>query len=185
MSVAVRSTCRLEIRPARTAADVDAVLRGRHHVYSEETDYFQPTHDGRIYDRFDTYPDTTTHLLADLDGCVVGGVRYCLDDPSIGLPVDDLFDFSPFLRRGDRAVCGGMMFVARAAAGHGIATDLIRGGEVRAAEWAASVVVGTVNPTIERLFARLGYQPVADANRHANGLPFVPVVKRLDRRGAR
>ncbi len=96
---------------------MDAVLRGRHHVYSEETDYFQPTHDGRIYDRFDTYPDTTTHLLAEVDGCVVGGVRYCLHDPLIGLPVDEFFDFSPHVRPGDRAVCGGMMFVARAAAG--------------------------------------------------------------------
>jgi GNAT superfamily N-acetyltransferase len=154
-------------------------------VYSEESDYFEPTHDGRIYDRFDTYPDTTVHLLADVDGCIVGGVRYCLHDPLIGLPVDEFFDFSPHLRPGDRAACGGMMFVARAAAGHGIATELIRRGETCAADWAASVVLGTVNPRIERLFGRLGYQPVANPNRDANGLPFVPVVKRLHRPGAR
>lgn len=183
MTVISTPSGRLTIRQARTAADMDAVLRGRHRAYSEESQYFPPTPDGRICDRFDTYPDNTVHLLAELDGCIVGGVRYCLHDPAVGLPVDEFFDFGPHVRPDDRLVCGGMMFVARAAARNGIATELIRSGEVWAARSAASVVLGTVNPTIECLFARLGYQPVGSSDRHANGLPFVPVAKRLDRGG--
>ena len=68
---------------------------GRHRVYTEEFDYLQGTSDGRIYDRFDVYRDTTVHLVAEVDGCIVGGVRYCLHDPQVGLPVDEFFDFSP------------------------------------------------------------------------------------------
>jgi N-acyl-L-homoserine lactone synthetase len=174
---------RLSIRPARTAADVDAVLRGRHRVYCEETRYFSPTADGRVVDRFDAYPNTTVHVLAEIDDCVVGGVRYCLQDPRVGLPVDEYFDFGPHVRPDDRLVCGGMMFVTRDVSGIGIATELIRSGESFASERAASVVVGTVNPTIERLFGRLGYEPVDVADRHTTGLPFVPVVKRLEKVG--
>jgi N-acyl-L-homoserine lactone synthetase len=173
------------IRAARTAADVDAVLRGRHRAYCEETSYFRRTSDGRIFDRFDAYPDTTVHLLAEVDGEVVGGVRYCLHDRRVGLPVDELFDFSPHLRPNDRPVCGGMMFVTHSAARNGIGTELIRIGEEYAVTWAASVVVGTVNPAIERLFGLLGYQPVGAPDRHGDGLPFVPVVKRLDEVGVR
>ena len=171
---------RVTIRPARTAADVDAVLRGRHRVYSEESAHFRSTPDGRIFDRFDVYPDTTVHLLAEVNGAVVGGVRYCLAERRVGLPVDEFFDFSPHLRPDDTLVCGGMMFVTRAAEGNGIGTQLIRAGEDYALSWAASVVVGTVNPAIERLFGLLGYQAVAGPTVHSNGLPFVPVVKRLD-----
>jgi N-acyl-L-homoserine lactone synthetase len=184
MTLTSTPNCRLTIRLARTAADVDAVLRGRHRVYCEETDYFSPTADGRVVDRFDTYPGTTIHVLAEIDDCVVGGVRYCLHDPRVGLPVDEFFDFAPHVQPDDRLVCGGMMFVTREAGGNGIATELIRRGESFAAERGASVVVGTVNPAITRLFGRLGYEPVAVSDRHVTGLPFVPVVKRLDRVGS-
>ncbi len=176
---------RATIRPARTAADVDAVLRGRHRVYTEEFDYFGRTPDRRIYDRFDTYPGTTVHLLAEVHGCVVGGVRYCIHHPRLGLPVDEFFDFAPHLRPGDRVACGGMMFVSRAAAGAGIAARLIRHGEACARRWAASVMVGTVNPAIEGLFGRLDYVAVGRAQDHASGLAFVPVIKRLAAEGIR
>jgi N-acyl-L-homoserine lactone synthetase len=183
MTLTSTRSSRPTIRPARTAADVDAVLRGRHRVYCEDTDYLSPTADCRVFDRFDTYPDTTVHVLAEIDGCVVGGVRYCVHEPRVGLPVDEFFDFAPHVRPDDRLVCGGMMFVTRDAGRIGIATELIRSGESFAAERAASVVVGTVNPTITRLFGRLGYEPVGASDRHATGLPFVPVVKRLERVG--
>ena len=185
MTLTLTSARRVTIRPARNAAEVDAVLRGRHRVYSEEFDYFHRTSDGRIYDRFDTYPGTTVHLLAEIDGCVVGGVRYCLHDPEVGLPVEEFFDFAPHVRKDDRLACGGMMFVTRAAAGGGVATRLIRSGETCAAGWSASVMLGTVNPAITGLFGRLGYVPVGCSDRHAKGLPFVPVVKRLDGTGIR
>jgi N-acyl-L-homoserine lactone synthetase len=184
MSASSTRNGRLTIRPARTPEDVDAVLRGRHRVYCEETGYLSPTADRRILDRFDTYPETTVHILAELDGCVVGGVRYCLHDARVGLPVDEFFDFSRHVRADDRLVCGGMMFVTAQAGGSGIATELIRRGESIAADRSASVVVGTVNPAIQQLFARLGYEPVGGSARHSSGLPFVPVIKRLDTVGA-
>jgi N-acyl-L-homoserine lactone synthetase len=174
---------RLAIRPARTAEEIDAVLRGRHRVYCEESTYLPRTPDGRILDRFDAYPDTTVHLLAEVDGSVVGGVRFCRQAHRIGLPVDEFFDFTPHVRTSDRLACGGMLFVTRAAGRNGIGTELIRVGEDYAARWAASVLVGTVNPMIEPLFGLLGYQPVGHPDRHGNGLPFVPVVKRLDEVG--
>ncbi len=185
MTVITATRGRLAIRAARTAAEVDAVLRGRHRVYTEEFDYLQGTSDGRIYDRFDVYRDTTVHLVAEVDGCIVGGVRYCLHDPQVGLPVDEFFDFSPYVRPDDRPACGGMMFVSRAAAGAGVATELIRAGESCAFEWSASVMLGTVNPAITGLFGRLGYGPVGCSDRHATGLPFVPVLKRLGGSGVR
>jgi N-acyl-L-homoserine lactone synthetase len=183
--MSIHGVPRLTIRRARTAADVDAVLRGRHRVYCEESAYVRCTPDGRIFDRFDAYPDTTVHLLAEIDGSVVGGVRYCSGDQQVGLPVDEYFDFSPHVRPEDTVVCGGMMFVTRAAGRKGIGTELIRAGEECASKWASAVVVGTVNPAIERLFGHLGYRSVGRPDHHANGLPFVPVVKRLDEEGVR
>ncbi len=104
MTTDLAITRQLLVRRARSAAEVDAVLLGRHRVYSEDHDFFEPTADGRIHDRFDTYPDTTVHLVAELDGGIVGGVRYCIDDGGVGLPVDEVFDFSAHVRPRDLLV---------------------------------------------------------------------------------
>jgi GNAT superfamily N-acetyltransferase len=179
MTTDLASTRELLVRRAHTAAEIDAVLVGRHRVYSEEHDFFEPAADARIHDRFDAYPETTVHLVAELDGCIVGGVRYCIDDRRVGLPVDEVFDFSAHVGPRDLLACGSMLFVLGDAERRGIATWLILGGEAWAAELEASVMVGVVNPAITRLFGRLGYNPVASGQRRPNGLPFVPVVKRL------
>ena len=181
MTTDLLSTHRVLVRRAHSTAEIDAVLVGRHRVYSEEHDFFERTADGRIHDRFDTYPDTTVHLVAELDGRIVGGVRYCIDERSVGLPVDDVFDFTSHVRAADLLACGSMLFVLGDVERRGIATWLILGGETWAAEREASAMVGVVNPAITRLFGRLGYNPVASGQRRANGLPFVPVVKRLSR----
>jgi N-acyl-L-homoserine lactone synthetase len=179
VSTDLQFACRMLIRPATSTAEVDAVLRGRHRVYSEDHDYVCRTSDGRIHDRFDIYPDTTTHLVAVVDGCIVGGVRYCIHDGTVGLPVDECFDFSPHVLPHDRLACGGMMFVANEAERRGVATWLILSGETWAADRGASVMVGVINPAIERLFARLGYNRVGTPGRRPDGLAFVPVMKRL------
>jgi GNAT superfamily N-acetyltransferase len=154
-------------------------MRGRHRAYSEEHDYFTPKADGRIFDRFDAYPDTTVHFVAELGGLIVGGVRYCVGDERVGLPVDEFFDFSPYVRDGDRIACGSLMFVTRDASRRGIATRLIITGESWAAERDASVIVGIINPEIATLFGRLGYNPVDGTRYRADGVPFCPVLKRL------
>ena len=104
----------LTIRPARTAAEVDAVLCGRHRVYSEESDYFQrgpPTAASTTGSTPTRTPPSTSSPRS--TAASSAGVRYCLHDPRVGLPVDEFFDFSPHVRPDDRLVCGGMMFVAR------------------------------------------------------------------------
>ena len=169
----------LLVRQTANTAEVDAVFQGRHRVYSEEHDYFSPTADGRILDRFDAYPDTTVQLVAELDGSLVGGVRYCVRDNSVGLPVDDFYDFSPYVRNGDRLACGSMMFVTRDASRRGIATWLVITGESWAAQRNASVMVGIINPEIEALFGRLGYNPVGPTTHRSDRLRFRPVLKRL------
>ena len=179
MTTDLTITRQLLVRRARSAAEVDAVLLGRHRVYSEDHDFFEPAADGRIHDRFDTYPDTTVHFVAEVDGDIVGGVRYCIGDGSVGLPVDEVYDFTVHVRPRDVLVCGSMLFVVDDAERRGIATWLILAGETWAAELEASVIVGIVNPAITRLFARLGYNAVTSVQQRPNGLPFVPVVKRL------
>jgi N-acyl-L-homoserine lactone synthetase len=180
MSTALLSARRVRIRVATSTAEVDTVLRCRHRVYSEDHDYFSRTSDGRIHDRFDAYPETTSHIVAVFDGHIVGGVRYCIRDLSVGLPVDECFDFSPHAHPDDRVACGSMMFVNGDAERRGVATWLILSGEGWAAERGATVMVGVVNPAIERLFARLGYNRVGAPGRRPSGVAFLPVMKRLD-----
>ena len=125
--------------------------------------------------------DTTVHLLAELDGCIVGGVRYCLHDLGSGSRWTSSSTSRPHVRAGRPAgVRGHDVRGRRAEEATASRHELIRRGETWAAElggvgrWSA-----TVNPAIDAPVRSARLPAGRRLGPHANGLPFVPVVKRL------
>ena len=86
-----------EIIAANTPAHLDGIFQIRHKVYCEEEGYIAPRDNGRLIDRFDTFP-TTTNLAVLYEGRVVGGMRLTLDS-EIGIPEDDYYDFRRHIPR--------------------------------------------------------------------------------------
>ena len=86
----------IHIKLAKSAKEIDDALWVRHEVFVVEDGKFggTPLHGARLVDRFDAFPETH-HMVAYEGGEPVATVRL-LKDTEVGMPVDQLFDFSTF-----------------------------------------------------------------------------------------
>ncbi len=86
----------IHIKLAQNAKEIDDALWLRHEVFVVEDGKFggKPLHGHRLVDRFDAFPNTY-HIVAYEGGEPVSTMRL-LKDSEVGMPVDELFDFSAY-----------------------------------------------------------------------------------------
>ncbi|MFN8423161.1 MAG: hypothetical protein U0470_07120 [Anaerolineae bacterium] len=155
--------CTFDIRPVRTAAELDRVHRLVHDVYVG-AGYCDPRPDGRlpVYDRFDALPETL--VLAAFEGDdVVGTLSVTLDGP-LGLSCDH--DFRAACDRiraeGRRLVAVWRNATAPSHRTSRIDLELMRVSTVFGCGIGAETFIATVEPSLERAYVRLlGMTPVA------------------------
>ena len=85
----------IKICIAKTPKQIDEVFKIRHKVFCEEEGKLPQTPDGRILDRFDTYPTSSNIIVMDGEE-VIGSMRLTLDS-SIDIPGRELYDLSSYL----------------------------------------------------------------------------------------
>lgn len=85
----------LKIAIAKTAQQIDDVLKLRHQVTANIQNPSVKASPLRLMDRFDTFP-STTHLVASKNNCIVGSLRLTFDTPA-GTPADTAYDFRSVL----------------------------------------------------------------------------------------
>lgn len=168
----------VRVKIAETAQDIDALFQLRHDVYVHEGGYMQPRAHGRVFDRFDELPGTRL-MIAEVDGRAVGTVRFTADRGA-GTHADDYYDFAPHLPADARVGSGSMLAVrARWRKTKRLSSSLLGLCICHALREGLTHLLGTVNPEVLGGFLALGFRPV-DGVRVHEGLPFVPVVLRLD-----
>jgi len=155
--------------------DVDAVLKLRHLVFSEEENLFSATHDKRVMERFDTFA-TTRNLIGVSDGDVIGSMRLTLDS-SAGIPADEYYDFRRLLPSDARILNCGMYCVTKPFRGARIAIGLNLMAAYFGISNQVTHVVAPINPSIAKLVGRIGFKPV-DCTLYdpAHGVAFLPMV---------
>ncbi len=100
----------IKVKQANTVKELDDLFHTRHDVFVDEMKYNEPTEDGRLFDRFDTYP-TTVNIVVIMDGIVAGGVR-AVPMSENDSPFDHYFDFRSHIpKRNSRIACGGMLLI--------------------------------------------------------------------------
>ncbi|KXI29615.1 N-acyl amino acid synthase FeeM domain-containing protein [Paraglaciecola hydrolytica] len=82
---------------AESNVELDACYKLRHKVFADIEGSYKKQADGRIIDRFDAFTNSVTFFASDEDN-VVGTIRLTLQDNCVGIPADDFFDFTPFLK---------------------------------------------------------------------------------------
>jgi len=166
------------IKVAETAEEIDGLFRTRHKVFVEEGGYMAPRPDGRIFDRFDAYPnDAMANIIAVDDGHVVGGVRV-IKATAVGLPTDHFFDFSSYIRTDISEVGNGGMFCLESGYRQSrIAFYLMSMVHYWFLSKGLSQILVVINPEIKNLLTRVGYKPVApEMYDEEQQLPFVPMI---------
>jgi predicted GNAT family N-acyltransferase len=139
-----------EVRPAAGPHEVWAALDLRRHVFVDEQGV-------AIEEELDGRDDAALHLVALLDGAIVGTCRLLAD--------------------GDRVKLGRMV-VAKAARGRGIAGLLLAEADARARDLGARRIVLGAQLTAQGVYARAGYVAYGDVFDDA-GIPHVMMGKDL------
>jgi CRP-like cAMP-binding protein len=171
-----RNFMAIDLRTVRSTADKAEVYRLRHKVFVAEEQRFHLTMD-HIYDRFDSFEETSNFLALDA-GEAVAGVRLVLDGPA-GLPAQHAFDFEP-LRRTLTGGCAtvGWFCIRKAYRRHpGLVVSLIQMCFRQMRSHGGRHVLAVVHPPVLALMQRLvGARPLAPQfEDHALGVPIVPV----------
>lgn len=168
------------IRIPRSASDIDEVFRLRHTVYAVEGGYVPANLQGRLFDRFDALPGTVL-MTAEIEGQVVGTVRFTRD-LGAGTHANDYYDFTPHLPANARVGSGSQLAVLDDWRGRPRLTFTLVGMCIyHAAFMGLTHLLGTVNPEVIDGFMRLGFEPIDGVLMHEpSGLPFVPVILRLN-----
>ncbi len=165
----------IHITLAKLPEQIDAVFKIRHTVFSEEEGKFSPTHDGRMFDRFDAYP-TSSNLIVLGDGEVVGSMRLTLDS-EMGMPADEYYDFRAHLPPESRALNCGMYCVTKQYRSSRIAYGLMLMASYFAVSNNITHVVAPINPDIAKMLGRVGFKTLDEEFTEAHtGVNIVPVM---------
>lgn len=162
----------VRIKVARTAEELDDVFRLRHEVYVGEEGYFKEAIKGsnRIVDRFDSFPDVA-NIIAYSDGVPVGTLRINRDS-ELGLPPDEIFDFSEYRQSvgttGDESqspvfVGAGMLAIASSWRNRrDVFRSLFKMAAGVADTWGVTHILATVNAKTQKIYHRLGFESMGD-----------------------
>lgn len=160
----------ISIKVAKTAEDVDAVLRLRHQVYVDDRRFFEPRPDGVFFDRFDCYPSTRSILAREsaLPGATpIGTVRFACAT-SVGLPCDSFFDSSSVVAGLEGGVgTVGMLAVAKNFRHSiGLVSGLFKFAAREILRAGGRHIVAPVSPDAEPLLRALGGRQIGDVLHH-------------------
>ena len=165
----------IKLTIAETVEQMDAVYKLRHQVFCEESDKFSQTKDARFFDRFDAYP-TSANVIATNDKDVVGALRLAIDS-GLGVPADEYYDFRSHLPADCSLLGVGMFCVGKEFRNSRVTLKLIQTAICYAVERGISHVVGPINPDIEKLAKRVGFDIVdSEVVEPHTGLPILPAI---------
>jgi N-acyl-L-homoserine lactone synthetase len=168
----------VRIKIAETAAELDELFIARHKVFVEEEGYLASRNNGRIVDQFDAFP-TTTNIIAEMEGHVVGGIRITTGSSS-GLPSDHFYHFSPFFQDNPNAIAGVSQFFlrkSRRANNYRIGILLMAMCAYWATKQQLTHLVAAVNPVIAPLLKLGGMKPVGPEFFHdGEGVHVLPMA---------
>lgn len=164
----------IRILVARTSAEKDLVFRLRHQVFVEQEGRFaNPS--TRLFDRFDCLEETL-NLLA-LDGeTPVAAMRVVLDN-AVGLPADEMYDFSAVRagKEGRWCTCGWLCALQSHRAHPGIVSGLFKLAVRKVRQAGNRQMIMTVHPPTLKMFSFFGVRPVGDVFQSEGlGVPVLP-----------
>lgn len=150
----------VHIKLAETETELDQIFRLRHQVFAIEKHYMPITPDGRLYDRFDTFPKVG-NIIAVTGGCLVGGVRIVQAEAAL-TPAQEYFDFFPYLPLGARTQVGSVgMFVIEPSYRKGkLFLSLMGMCHYWALLRGLTHLIAPLSPDAEPCVQRLGYKPL-------------------------
>ena len=146
----------IKICIAKTPKQIDEVFKIRHKVFCEEEGKLEPTPDGRILDRFDTYP-TSTNLMVMNGDEVIGSMRLTLDS-SIGIPGRDLYDLSSYVSDDSLLMICGMSCITTPYRNARISLGMLQMACYFALHYKVSHIITPINPNIAILLDRIGFK---------------------------
>nr|CRH06418.1 Protein of unknown function. Containing a Acyl-CoA N-acyltransferases (Nat) domain [Candidatus Magnetococcus massalia] len=158
---------------AETPAERHACYRLRHKVFAEGEFPFPPQPAHCFIDRFDAYGNSTLFFAMDESHSVVGTMRVSLDDPDVGMPADEYFDFRQHLPAGEGIRVGSASQLC-VEPDHRGQLRVVNGLTMLTYYWAhqhqLSHVYSPFNPRLARAMERIGFKKiggVVKANHHA------------------
>jgi predicted GNAT family N-acyltransferase len=159
--------------------DFDAIFQARHRVYVTVDGSLQSSPDGRICDRYDQLA-TTRHIVADVAGRIVGGIRLTTWSND-GLPAFDYFDFRPFLPAAmEKVANGSLIFVDRPFRKSGVGQSLMMHWYAELLKLRCTHAIGVLNPPLIPWLVGHGFRAVSSALKdQQTGVPFVPIILEL------
>ncbi len=151
---------------AKSARHLDQAFRVRHTVYVEEEKRFEPTKDGRIFDRFDAFPRTYSIVAVDTGkpgSPAVGTMRFAVQGES-GLPCDDFYDFTDFTKdlEGGIATIGMLAVKRRYRFSRGLLPGMVKVAWRALKKAGARHVVAPVSPDAEIILRSMGAKEVGE-----------------------
>lgn len=166
------------IREAKTPEALDALFCIRHTIFVEQARVMAARRRGRIYDRFDAFPDTI-NLIAWQQGTAVGGLRLVPAGP-VGIPADQHFDFWPHLPEDARVGSASMFCMDQALDQRaGLTRALVGMFYLRALQRGLTHIVAPINPEMESTVVEFGYEAVGPVHTTPDGLVIRPMVLQL------
>jgi len=150
-----------KIMLANNATLLDKAFKLRHQVFVGEEGLLQPTPDGRIIDRFDTFPSTHILVVITQTEEVVGTFRLALDSAQ-GLPADEYYNFRQHIPQNSHLLHGGFFCVSQAHRSTKLTMGLILMSAYFAISHGVTHVLAPINPKIGNLLKRIGFTQIAD-----------------------
>lgn len=174
----------IRVKIANTPTELNDLFETRYRVFVEQEKYLNTGTDGRIFDRFDSFP-TTANIVAMVDRKVVGGLRLT-EWSHGGTSADDLFDFRPYLPNDtDRIVTASMLCIEREFRKlHRLCFMMFSMGVYWAISKKMDYVVAAINPLVETLLGHIGLKridsPFHDQKHGVDVLPMKMDIAKAD-----
>lgn len=159
----------IKIKIARTAKEIDDVFRLRYDVYVKEEGLYGHSYDAhqRILDQFDAVPGAAS-IIAYHEDEPIATIRIN-GDTDIGLPLDDLYDFSSYrtseLAKNEAATfgCAGMLAIkAKWRNKRRVIYALLKTAIGVGADWGSSHVLLSIRKETLSMYGRIGFEAVGE-----------------------
>lgn len=171
----------VKIKLAETAKELDACYRLRHKVFVEGDAKYAPQPNRRLLDCFDAY-GTSRLFIAYEEQDVVGTLRVSFDDPAVGFPADEYFDFRSHLSKAGNFASISQLAVDPSSRGH---LRVLNGLMMLLYYWVhmnhISHVVVPFNPALTKVMQRIGFQKIGEVVKSDHyDLDIQPMILNLE-----
>lgn len=162
----------IRVKAAQTAKELADVYKLRHQVYVEGEGYFKDHPGEQIVDQFDTLPEVI-NVIAYKGNNPIGTIRLNKDS-EIGLPCDEIYDFSEYRHKEKaKAVAADLPEPVFCSAGmlaieknwrnrRDLFQALFRMTLDVGGQWGGTHVLLTVNVKSSSIYKRLGFEVISD-----------------------